>query len=473
MRTLTVLSMVILGSGLTWTAARSQEAASDLSAARQRLTRLRDPKVVRAQANARPVTTQPSVPSPTGAAAPVTPPVPDPNAAPLSAPVVPPTATPPATTVANPSVASSSAALFGEGPTTSGGLFDTSRFSGGANPQMIGDQSPFAIKQFVRPAAVTVVRPSQVPGLPQPFPPGFPPPPPSPRLATALVPSVRGFKIAENQSPQPQDRAFFTFNYFTDLNGPVNRRFEAPVNNIRAFRYIGGLEKTFDNGQGSFGFRLPMNTITASPAISGNFAKLGGTSTSLGDLSFFTKYVIKSDPKTGSLLSVGLELSVPTGPSQFGGARFLQGLHSTEIQPFIGYLLIRDRFYLHGFSSISTPSTIRDVTMIYNDLGVGYALFRSEDPDAFLTAFTPTFEIHVNNPLTHRDVFNSRDVAGTADVVDLTYGANMSIGRNSVASFGFVTPVTGPRPFNTEFIALFNYRFGRTRRNAPLPILGG
>ena len=86
----------------------------------------------------------------------------------------------------------------------------------------------------------------------------------------------------------------------------------------------------------------------------------------------FTKYVLKVDPATGSLLSVGLEMTLPTGPSQFAGAKYIQGIQSTEIQPFIGYLLIRDRFYLHGFTSLSAPSSIRDVTMVYNDIGVGY-----------------------------------------------------------------------------------------------------
>jgi hypothetical protein len=161
---------------------------------------------------------------------------------------------------------------------------------------MIGDQAPLTLRQAASPA----------PGLPQPFPPGPPPPPPSPRLASAIVPSVRGFKIAENQSPQPQDRVFFTFDYFSDLN----RRFESPVNNLTAYRYVFGFEKTFDEGFGSFGFRLPLDQLSANSTISGNFAKPGGTSTSLNDLSLFTKYVLKVDPATGSLLSVGLEATL-------------------------------------------------------------------------------------------------------------------------------------------------------------------
>ncbi len=170
---------------------------------------------------------------------------------------------------------------------------------------MIGDQAPLTFRQAA----------STAPGLPPPFPPGPPPPPPGARLASAIVPSVRGFKIAENQSPQPQDRVFFTFDYFSDLNGALNRRFESPVNGLTAYRYIFGFEKTFDEGFGSFGFRLPLDSLSANSAISGNFVKPGGTSTSLNDLSLFTKYVLKVDPATGSLLSVGLEATLPTGPS--------------------------------------------------------------------------------------------------------------------------------------------------------------
>lgn len=105
------------------------------------------------------------------------------------------------------SFSNANASLFGEGPAVSSGLLSTRRLTSGPDFQMIGDQAPAVLHQ------------AAVPGLPQPFPPGTPPPPPSPRLASAIVPSVRGFKIAENQSPQPQDRVFFTFNYFSDLNG--------------------------------------------------------------------------------------------------------------------------------------------------------------------------------------------------------------------------------------------------------------
>ena len=73
----------------------------------------------------------------------------------------------------------------------------------------------------------------------------------------------------------------------------------------------------------------------------------------------------------------------------------------------------------------------------------------------------PTFEVHVNDPLTHGDFNNQLDLTGTPDVVNLTYGINALIGQNGVFTFGVVTPVTGPRPFSYELVALINWRFGR------------
>jgi hypothetical protein len=112
---------------------------------------------------------------------------------------------------------------------------------------------------------------------------------------------------------------------------------------------------------------------------------------------------------------------------------------------------------------------------MYNDIGIGYFVLRASEraTDRFLTALVPTFEVHVNTPLNHRDVFNANDPAGSPDVVNLTYGLNMEFRRNALLTFGFVTPVTGPRPFDLEFLLLFNFRFGRSARRAPPPVISG
>jgi hypothetical protein len=71
----------------------------------------------------------------------------------------------------------------------------------------------------------------------------------------------------------------------------------------------------------------------------------------------------------------------------------------------------------------------------------------------------PTFEVHVNTPLNHRGVFNPNDLAGSPDIVDLTIGVNLGFGRQATLALGYITPVTGPKPFNQEVMAMFTLRF--------------
>jgi hypothetical protein len=201
---------------------------------------------------------------------------------------------------------------------------------------------------------------------------------------------------------------------------------------------------------------------------------VGGTHNALDDMTVFAKYILERNPITGSLISVGLAVTPRTGPPSFAGANYLVAVNDTTVQPFLGYLWRRDRFYLHGFVAVDMPTSLRDVTMVFNDIGIGYYAYRNPDPDGFLMALVPTFEVHVNDPLTHGDFNNPRDPTGTPDIVNLTYGLNALVGQNSVFTFGWVTPVTGPRPFDYEIVGLINIRFGRTRgARVPLPILGG
>jgi hypothetical protein len=334
---------------------------------------------------------------------------------------------------------------------------------------MIGDMSPLTVMQ----RALTA-QPQQT--LPPPFPPGKLPRPPGVRVASSLAPSIRSFKIAENQSPLPQDRVYFTFEYFNNLNSAQNRLLASPLTNMQAYRYIFGLEKTFDEGRGSIGIQLPLDSVTADSVIQSNSAKPGGgTSTALNDLTVIGKYILKRNPETGSLISAGLAVTPTTGPSTFAGAGYVAAVHDTTVQPFIGYLWRRGDFFLHGFTAMDVPTSVRDVTMVYNDIGIGYFVYRNPDPMGVLSALVPTFEVHINDPLTHGDYNNPRDLTGTPDIVNLTYGVNALLGPNSVFTFGVVTPVTGPHPFSYELLVLLNFRFGRTARGPrpPLPMTGG
>jgi len=103
-------------------------------------------------------------------------------------------------------------------------------------------------------------------------------------------------------------------------------------------------------------------------------------SADVGDLSIIFKAILFEDREMNYLFSGGLVVTVPTGPTALGGPGFtLDTFNSTLLQPFIGFLWTPGNFYLHGFSSIDVPTDPNDVTFLFNDLGIGYFVFRNRD----------------------------------------------------------------------------------------------
>ena len=283
-----------------------------------------------------------------------------------------------------------------------------------------------------------------------------------PRSGSSLLLRLAGLKISDNQSPAPQDRIFYSFNYFDNINKSINQRLGNPVSNVQVFHNLFGFEKTFFGGQASLGLRVPLNDITFDTKYTG-FPK---QSSALGDLSVFAKFILLQSEETGSLLSGGLNLNLPTGSSNFAGSRLFNAPNPFTIQPFLGYIVNRGDFFVQGFTAIDVPTDSNAVTLLTNDLGVGYYAYRSAAPDAFLSAIIPTIETHVNVPLTHVG-YNVNDPAGIPTVVDLTFGTHVQFRSRSLLTVAYVNPVTGPRPFSGEFLLFYNYLFGGSRRRVP------
>jgi hypothetical protein len=311
-------------------------------------------------------------------------------------------------------------------------------------PNMIGDMSPFGAVPLQSSGSVG------------------PPGPQGRGASSSFFPSVRAFKISENMSPRPQDRFFFDVNYYNNVNSQINSYDRIPIYHMQAFRYMFGFEKTFNDGKGSFGMRLPIDNLTAD-SLPGVKNTPTPTRTAMGNLDLFAKYVLEQDPKSGSLLSVGMLLSTPTGPGRFAGAPYVHGLNDLSFQPFMGYIWNGGDWYIQGFSGFYFPTILSDLTYMYNDIGVGYYLLRSADPSAFLTAVVPTFEVHVNSPFTHTDWHNRLDFAAAPTVVNLTYGVNFQLQRSAILTAAFVQPVTSPQPFSSEVAIFLNIFYGRSR----------
>jgi hypothetical protein len=92
------------------------------------------------------------------------------------------------------------------------------------------------------------------------------------------------------------------------------------------------------------------------------------------------------------------------------------------------------------------------VTVLYNDIGVGYWLYRG---GGALEAVVPTVEVHVNTSLNHRGTF---DLLHFSDSVTLTAGGHFIVRRLSIG-LAAGCAVTGPRQFDVEGLATLNWRF--------------
>ena len=230
---------------------------------------------------------------------------------------------------------------------------------------------------------------------------------------------------------------------------------------LSVYRETLGFEKTILDGNASIGLRVPL--IQTSQAISAVPTLPGATITDissgldgeqLGDISIVFKYLLYKDCCTGSVVSTGMVLTVPTGQEVIatnGGS----DIDPVLIQPYVGWLCGKDNWYVQGFTSVVAPTDLRDVVELFNDFGVGYQIYRCSS-DQMLTAITPTAELHINTPLTHRGL--SAPYVYGVDAVDFTVGSHFDFGRTRL-TLGVNSPVTGPEPYDVEAICQLNLRF--------------
>lgn len=256
------------------------------------------------------------------------------------------------------------------------------------------------------------------------------------------------FKITENESPRPVDRFYINYNYFS----AVNQNFGAPgVPRLNLHQQTLGLEKTFLDGNMSVGVRVPF----IQPE---NTEYLGDSQ--VGDVTLILKSILLQQQGGPGLISGGLAVTVPNGRGQVSTVTG-EEIHPTLLQPFVGYYLGPDRAFVQGFTSVVIPTDDRDVTILFNDIGVGYYVY--QNPTATLAAIVPTAELHINTPLNHR---GSRvDPVGFADGVNVTAGFQFLFQRATLA-IGASTPVTGPQPFDIQALVQLNIRFGPSAAGA-------
>ena len=273
-------------------------------------------------------------------------------------------------------------------------------------------------------------------------------------MGAIYVPTARYFKISDNGSPLPQTAFTFSFNYFYNLFDVVNTRTGDGIQHTRIHREVFAIELADEDGTGSFGMRLPLNTYNAANSIDG----LDGTGTDLGDLTVYWKYRLWRDDASGSLLSAGLAVTPTTAVGSFAGTPNLKVFHNTCLQPFCGWIWRHDAVYLQGFTAVDGPTDLNDVVMLQNSVAAGYVLYQGGKGEC-LTAVIPTVELHLSTPLNHRGVMAMDDPAGNTDQLNLTGGINFEYGDASSAGIAFVRPLIGPRMFNFQVVFQVRYRY--------------
>ncbi len=296
-----------------------------------------------------------------------------------------------------------------------------------------------------------------------------------PMLGDFIGPVANRFsdvKIAEGESPRPEDRFYYNFNYFNNLEKTRWTNPVEPIHNVALFRHVFGFEKAFFDQSISLGLRVPFYTLDAEAKdfrmvpLPGPLPPLvvpggpGFTTTHFGNISAAAKVLLWEDRQTGSLLSGGAVVSFPTASS----TKINPGQSVVSFaQPFAGFILKRGDFFVQGFSSVTLAIASVQSIVLFNDIGVGYFVYRDTSGSGLLTAIVPTFEVHVATPL--RQVDPSLDLFGISEglrvhnEVNLTFGTTFEFMHRATLGVGVVLPTTGPKPFDFEALAQLNYRF--------------
>jgi hypothetical protein len=253
------------------------------------------------------------------------------------------------------------------------------------------------------------------------------------------------FKTSDNDSPRPEDRVFVSTGYFTRvLHSVRDVNFGGPAPQVTLVREIFGFEKTFADGNASFEFRAPFFQTHQDDSLSYNDF---GDITAIGKWAFVNEHEQDRDV----VLTTGIALTAPTGPNEVIAGTTINPF---IFQPFVGYLF-RDRdFFVQGFSEFAISFTDTVPTVWFNDIGLDYFAYRG---CGSITAIVPTIEAHLTTAFGHRG--SQAFPVGVIDALVLTGGVHFAFAKHALITFGYEFPVTGPQPFESEYVMQFNYRF--------------
>jgi hypothetical protein len=217
------------------------------------------------------------------------------------------------------------------------------------------------------------------------------------------------------------------------------------LGNINENREMIGFEKTFLDGNASFGMRLPFIQYNGP-------VDLGSEVT--GNLSFLFKYAFINNLDTGNVASVGMIVSVPTSNVAGELSNGSPVPNSVLFQPWAGFVYMFDRAYVQGITDLIIPTNGKDTLLWTNSLATGYWIYQNFN-DRLLNGIIPTAEIHVHTPLNNR---SPDGLVYVPDEVNVTAGCHFRFPRATLTGAVSV-PLVGPRPYQVEAIVNLNFWF--------------
>jgi len=314
---------------------------------------------------------------------------------------------------------------------------------------LIDDDSPLAAPSFAASTAATApasATPNMIGDL---FASGF-------LFNNVSVPIAAGdrrFKLADANSPLPQDRVFFNYHHFR------NALIDADAQDVDVNRYTFGIEKMFLDGMTSVEVRIPFASgLDATQSSSRN-----DEGTEFGNISLTFKLLLAETQNLS--ISAGLGLTLPTATDvefhdSFGSPIATLDNEAYYLQPFLGIIQRRDRFFSIYFfqadfdangntiltgSGLSQENVIQDQSLLFMDAAWGYWLYR--DPCTRITGIAPVIELHYTTTMQNAD-----NVSGSGfvnpdnriDLLNLVAGVHFEINGNSTLT------VMGGAPLRTQ-----------------------
>jgi hypothetical protein len=311
------------------------------------------------------------------------------------------------------------------------------------------------------------------------------------RVATIVVPGPGGMvgrvKIAENTSPIPQDRVFFSYSYFDNV--PLGN------NGVGVNRYTPGFEKTFFNGLTSIDVRTPFASTISNDVFANGLNQTNDVV--FGDMLTTFKAILLGGPK--AILTGGLALALPTSPDTRvrganGATTAVFSDTGVNYMPFVGYLWKpTDRFFVQGFTqfdldpygaqvsidngngNLNSVGRVYNSDLVFMDLSFGYWMVKNVSRRGTITGLAPVVEFHYNKAVDHPSS-TVPNVGGAVaytnqnlDNLNITVGLNCALPARTMLTAAYIAPVTGQRldkQMDGEFRFMLNRYFGSS---GPLP----